>query len=185
MARVLFQAKFGRIVPAAGGLMVPQRERGVIQLIKDEDDCTRFQWFDANTNKVELDLLIFGEAAQFVNIPDKKGVFYLEFKETNNRHLFWSQEAISTPESFANIARSVNDILDETARSWSSQDEPMTPSSGVIEGDDEDDDGDYDDDDELKEAIYLSMMADPSKAVGNSVIEAFLNALQFQIKNSK
>jgi len=77
-----------------GGLVRPDKRKGLIQLMQTDDMLIHFQWKDRATGALEEDLVIFPDEATFGRVEKctTGRVYMLDFKGAGRQLFYWVQE---------------------------------------------------------------------------------------------
>merc|ERR1711990_1019994 len=108
----LVEFKCGKM-SLTGTTVTADKRKGLLYIHR-EDQCTHLCWKDRTANKVEDDLMIFPNDAEFVAVPQctTGRVFLLKFKDIPNKKLFfWMQEPDSKKEKDEDLMKKVNEAL--------------------------------------------------------------------------
>eukprot|EP01119_Soliformovum_irregulare_P007362 TRINITY_DN19769_c0_g1_i1.p1 TRINITY_DN19769_c0_g1~~TRINITY_DN19769_c0_g1_i1.p1 ORF type:complete len:303 (-),score=68.03 TRINITY_DN19769_c0_g1_i1:36-944(-) len=90
--------------------LVPDKRKGLIQLVQSSDQLMHFIWKDRTTGLAEEDSTIFPEETVFRRVKQTNGrIFVLEFKDTSRRMFFWAQEGATDKDDA--FAEKVNHLL--------------------------------------------------------------------------
>ncbi|KAJ3072810.1 hypothetical protein HK102_006160 [Quaeritorhiza haematococci] len=82
---------------------------------------------DRKSNKIEDDLIIFPEEAEFIKVKQSSGrVYVLRFKSSSQRLFFWVQEP--SEDADAALAKRINDLINDPS---AAAEEPTSPSQAV------------------------------------------------------
>jgi len=110
----LVQFNAGKLFRDGNTKMVkPDNRKGTIYLSISEDSLLHFFWKDRKTNKIEDDLIIFPEEAEFVKVSEanpKDRVYVLKFKSSSQKHFFWIQEPKDDKD--AEFAKKINQAIE-------------------------------------------------------------------------
>lgn len=93
--KAVVEFRAGKLSMKSGSkLLIPDKRKGLVQILKGEDQIMHFMWKDRATNTVEDDLIIFPDDIEFKRVPEctTGRVYVLKFKSSSRRLFFWMQE---------------------------------------------------------------------------------------------
>ncbi|RWS06683.1 proteasomal ubiquitin receptor ADRM1-like isoform X1 [Dinothrombium tinctorium] len=92
-SKYLVEFKAGKM-EMKGNLVTPLKRKGLVFVNQSDDNLIHFCWKDRQTGKVEDDLIIFPEDAEFKRVPQctTGRVYVLKFKSSSRRCFYWLQE---------------------------------------------------------------------------------------------
>jgi len=115
-SRHLLEFRAGKMF-REGNLVKPDTRKGLIYLNQSpEDSLMHFYWKDRSTNKVEDDLIIFPQEAEFSKVQQSKDrVYILKFHSSQQKLFFWMQEPKADKDE--ELCKKLNDIMNNTSHS--------------------------------------------------------------------
>ncbi|BFZ18701.1 hypothetical protein BsWGS_21740 [Bradybaena similaris] len=81
----------------SGGMVHPDRRKGLVSIYQSEDSLMHFCWKDRATGVVEDDLIIFPDDIEFKHVSQctTGRVYVLKFKSSSRKFFFWLQEPMA------------------------------------------------------------------------------------------
>ncbi|KAJ3374963.1 hypothetical protein GGF31_005685 [Allomyces arbusculus] len=123
--KALVEFRAGKMV-RDGRMVKPDTRKGTISLDVGDDTLLHFYWKDRGTNRVELDLIIFPEEAEFIKVEQSNDrVFMLAFKSSSQKHFFWMQEPKADKD--AELVENVNLAINDPAAAMAKLRSPTSP----------------------------------------------------------
>jgi len=112
----LVEFKCGKM-SLSGTTVTADKRKGLLYIYRDE--CTHFCWKDRTSGKIDTDLMIFPNDAEFVAVPQctTGRVFLLKFNEGNKKLFFWMQEPDSKKDKDEELMKKVNEALNNPTSS--------------------------------------------------------------------
>lgn len=115
------------IMNMEGKKLVPDKRKGLIQILRSPDGLVHFVWKDRTTGIAEHDFILFPEDASFKKLKQGNGrVFLLEFTHTKKQLFFWSQE--TSAEKDGELAEKTNNYINNPPEMT---EEPATTSQNL------------------------------------------------------
>jgi len=112
----LIEFKAGRTLVQPGSesdkkKVVPIPKKGLVYIMNSSDNLLHFYWKNRDTNKNELDLILFPGDSEYMKVKECTDgrVFMLKFKSSKERHLFWMQEPNADRDD--ELFKKVNELL--------------------------------------------------------------------------
>lgn len=106
----------------------PDTRKGLVYMDVGDDSLLHFFWKDRTTNKVEEDLIIFPDEAEFIKVTqakEKDRVYMLRFKSSSQKHFFWMQEPKNDKDE--EHATKINSAINDPSTLSSSPGAEMNP----------------------------------------------------------
>eukprot|EP01091_Cochliopodium_minus_P009469 TRINITY_DN2336_c0_g1_i4.p1 TRINITY_DN2336_c0_g1~~TRINITY_DN2336_c0_g1_i4.p1 ORF type:complete len:113 (-),score=29.74 TRINITY_DN2336_c0_g1_i4:92-430(-) len=96
-----------------GNTVSPLPEKGIVKMKLNDDELVHLTWTGIESNKTEIDLILFPGDAVFKKIDSVKDgrVYLLKFTSTPQRQFFWMQDP--NLEKDAEILKKITSYLNE------------------------------------------------------------------------
>ncbi|ORZ39455.1 proteasome complex subunit Rpn13 ubiquitin receptor-domain-containing protein [Catenaria anguillulae PL171] len=126
----LVEFRAGKLTRAEGNWVRPDPRKGQVYMDVGDDSLLHFCWKDRATNRVEDDLIIFPEEAEFSRVTQSNDrVFVLAFKSSSQKHFFWMQEPKDDKDD--DIVKRVNKAIDDPSSLQQEQAGPASPTASA------------------------------------------------------
>ncbi|CBY16436.1 unnamed protein product [Oikopleura dioica] len=111
-SKSLCEFKCGKMT-LSGTTVTADPRKGVLTIEKGEDQAMHLYWKDRTTGKVEDDVYLFPDDAEFVHVPQCKDgrVYLLKFKSHSNKRFFWMQEPEKNKDKDKELIEKANEAI--------------------------------------------------------------------------
>ncbi|KAI9189884.1 hypothetical protein H9P43_001317 [Blastocladiella emersonii ATCC 22665] len=124
--RYLVEFRAGKMSRTTGNTVAPDTRKGLVFMEIGEDTLLHFYWKDRTTNRIEDDLIIFPDEAEFVRVTQSNDrVYMLAFKSSSQKLFFWMQEPKADRD--AEFAATINRVINDP--SSAAGDSPTSPNN--------------------------------------------------------
>merc|ERR1712210_382825 len=111
-SKALCEFKCGKMT-LSGTTVTADPRKGLLTIEKGEDQAMHMFWKDRTTGKVEDDVYLFPDDAEFVHVPQCKDgrVYLLKFKSHSNKRFFWMQEPEKNKDKDKELIEKANEAI--------------------------------------------------------------------------
>ncbi|CAG5109888.1 Oidioi.mRNA.OKI2018_I69.chr2.g4361.t1.cds [Oikopleura dioica] len=108
----LVEFKCGKMT-MSGTTVTADPRKGLLYIQKGEDQAMHLYWKDRTSGKVEDDVYLFPDDAEFVPVPQCKDgrVYLLKFKSHSNKRFFWMQEPDKNKDKDKDLIEQANEAI--------------------------------------------------------------------------
>jgi len=120
-SKALCEFKCGKMT-LSGTTVTADARKGLLTIEKGEDQAMHLYWKDRTTGKVEDDVYLFPDDAEFVHVPQCKDgrVYLLKFKSHSNKRFFWMQEPEKNKDKDKELIEKANEAINNPQAAESS-----------------------------------------------------------------